>query len=345
MANTLEKAQRHNTPTEGLDWSHPLLTIRCIVYNHEAYIRDCLEGFVMQETTFPFEVIIHDDASTDNSVAIIKEYAAKYQHIIKPIIQTENQYQKPGHGHMNTDINNAMAESSRYLAFCEGDDYWIDPTKIQQQVEWFETHPDYTMVWHDSYILDYRNGSKTTFHRANKNTTIGLKEIIMGGGGFCPSPSLMVHKNLYLNRPKEVTDQFVGDYPDQIYFALMGKTYYIAKPMSVYRLCTPGSWTSTARYNEVDGFFQNLKGVQKILQDLNRWSNFKYDKWFQSKFYRDLYRYYSLIPNYKKMKEYYWKANTSRIKSIPTFYWTIRAYFSICIRTINFLQKKQSILR
>lgn len=338
MANILEKAQRHNTPTKELDWSHPLLTIRCIVYNHEAYIRDCLEGFVMQETTFPFEVIVHDDASTDNSAAIIREYAEKYQHIIKPIIQTENQYQKPGHGHMNVDINNAMAESSRYLAFCEGDDYWIDPTKIQQQVEWFEAHLDYTMVWHDSYILDYRNGTKTTFNRSEINTTIGLKEIIMGGGGFCPSSSLMVRKDLYLNRPKEVTEQFVGDYPNQIYFALMGKTYYIAKPMSVYRSCTPGSWTANQGYSTIEGYKKAVKGGHKILEDLNRLSDFKYDKWFKQKFYIFLYNLYEKQSNYKKMKELFWKVHTISITNIPKLYYTLRTYLGLWRRS-----KKQQI--
>lgn len=338
MTNISDKAQRPNTPTKGFDWSHPLLTIRCIVYNHEAYIRDCLEGFVMQETTFPFEVIVHDDASTDNSATIIREYAEKYQHIIKPIIQTENQYQKPGHGHMNVDINNAMAESSRYLAFCEGDDYWIDPTKIQQQVEWFEAHPDYTMVWHDSYILDYRDGSKTTFNRSKKNTTIGLKEIIMGGGGFCPSPSLMVRKELYLNRPKEVTEQFVGDYPNQIYFALMGKTYYIAKPMSVYRSYTPGSWTVNQGYSTIEGYKKAVKGGHKILEDLNRLSDFKYDKWFKQKFYILLYNLYEKQGNYKKMKELFWKVHTISITNIPKLYYTLRTFLGLWRRS-----KKQRI--
>lgn len=71
-----------------------MLSIRCMVYNHEPYLRDCLEGFVMQKTTFRFEAIVHDDASTDGSATIIKEYAEKYPDIIKPIYETENQYSK-----------------------------------------------------------------------------------------------------------------------------------------------------------------------------------------------------------------------------------------------------------
>ena len=117
-----------------------IVTIRCLVYNHEPYIRQCLEGFVMQKTNFPFEAIIHDDASTDGSAAIIKEYAEIYPDIIKPIFETENQYSKH-----DGSIHKIMNEHTRgkYTAFCEGDDYWTDPFKLQKQVDFLEKHPEY----------------------------------------------------------------------------------------------------------------------------------------------------------------------------------------------------------
>ena len=122
-----------------------IVSIRCTVYNHELYLRDCLEGFVMQKTSFRFEAIVHDDASTDRSAAIIKEYAEKYPDIIKPIYETENQYSKH-----DGSLGRIMTEACRgkYIAFCEGDDYWIDPLKLQKQVDFLEYNTDYLSLIH-----------------------------------------------------------------------------------------------------------------------------------------------------------------------------------------------------
>lgn len=126
--------------------THPLVAIKCLVYNHDPYLRDCLNGFVMQQTDFPFVAIVHDDASTDKSADIIREYAAKYPDIIKPICETENQYSKSD-GSLGRVMNTAIdATGAKYVAVCEGDDYWTDPRKLQKQVDFLETHPDYGFV-------------------------------------------------------------------------------------------------------------------------------------------------------------------------------------------------------
>ena len=116
-----------------------LVSIRCAVYNHEPYIRQCLDGFVMQKTNFRFEAIVHDDASTDNSASIIREYAGKYPDIIRPIYETENQFSKKD-GSLMRIITEAC--HGKYYASCEGDDYWTDPLKLQKQVDYMESHPE-----------------------------------------------------------------------------------------------------------------------------------------------------------------------------------------------------------
>lgn len=130
----------------------PLVSIKCLVYNHEPYLRQCLDGFVMQKTNFPFEAIVHDDASTDGSAAIIREYAEKYPDIIKPIYETENQYSKRD-GSLTRAIDAVMHPDSKYIAHCEGDDYWTDPDKLQLQVDFLESHPDYYMTTHEFSFL------------------------------------------------------------------------------------------------------------------------------------------------------------------------------------------------
>lgn len=121
----------------------PLVSICCITYNHEKYIQQCLEGFLIQKTTFPFEILIHDDASTDRTADIIREYETKYPDIIKPIYQTENQYSK---GVFISATYNWSRAKGKYIALCEGDDYWIDPMKLQKQVDFLEAHPECGLV-------------------------------------------------------------------------------------------------------------------------------------------------------------------------------------------------------
>lgn len=121
-----------------------MVTIRCLVYNQAPYLRQCLDGFVMQQTNFRFEAIVHDDASTDGSADIIREYAEKYPDIIKPIIETENQYSK--HDGSIRRIMNAHTHG-KYVALCEGDDYWIDPLKLQKQVDFMDDNAEYSMCF------------------------------------------------------------------------------------------------------------------------------------------------------------------------------------------------------
>lgn len=122
---------------------NPLVSISCITYNHINYIREAIEGFLIQQTSFQIEILIHDDASTDGTADIIREYEQEYPELIFPIYQTENQYSKGG---MPDKINRERARG-KYLAYCEGDDYWTDPLKLQKQVDFLEAHPEYSLSY------------------------------------------------------------------------------------------------------------------------------------------------------------------------------------------------------
>lgn len=127
----------------------PTVIVWCLTYNQKDFIKDALDGFVMQKTTFPYEVIVHDDASTDGTTDIVMEYAQKYPEIIKPMVEKENQWQKGGLKHI-INIMNEQHRRGRYIAFCEGDDYWTNTDKLQKQVDFLETHPDYSMCFHSA---------------------------------------------------------------------------------------------------------------------------------------------------------------------------------------------------
>lgn len=130
-----------------------VVSVACITYNHAPYIRQCLEGFLMQKTNFPIEIIVHDDASTDGTDDIIREYALKYPELFKVILQEENQYSK------GVDVLSLVFERSagKYIALCEGDDYWTDPLKLQKQVDFLERNKDVTMCFGNA-VQHFENG-------------------------------------------------------------------------------------------------------------------------------------------------------------------------------------------
>lgn len=153
----------------------PIVAIHCMVYNHEPYLRQCLDGFVMQQTDFPFVAIVHDDASTDHSAEIIREYAAKYPNIIHPIYETENQYSKPNA------IFRIMFEASKeakYIAFCEGDDYWTDEKKLQRQVDFLESHLSYAAIAENGLIHNEVNNTEYPFNTKSSHD-LTTKEVII----------------------------------------------------------------------------------------------------------------------------------------------------------------------
>lgn len=121
-----------------------LVSINCLTYNHSRYIKKCLDGFVLQQTNFRFEAIVHDDASTDGTTEIVREYAERYPEIIKPIFEEENQYSKD---FFVIDSTMRKACVGKYLAFCEGDDYWTDPHKLQKQIDILEKMPNVSIVY------------------------------------------------------------------------------------------------------------------------------------------------------------------------------------------------------
>ena len=142
MINITQEEIMQNWSVDNCDT--PLLTVSCTAYNQESYIAQTLDGFLMQKTNFPFEVIVHDDASIDKTSTIIREYEKKFPAIIRPIYETENQYSKN-----DGSISKIMVPlyKGKYIAYCEGDDYWIDEKKLQMQVDFLEENLDYGMCY------------------------------------------------------------------------------------------------------------------------------------------------------------------------------------------------------
>ena len=205
----------------------PLVSIKCTVYNHEPYLRQCLDGFVMQKTNFPFEAIVHDDASTDGSAAIIREYAEKYPDIIKPIYETENQYSKKDDS-LGRIMNAAIHPDAKYIAICEGDDYWIDPNKLQMQYDFMESHPECGLVCANYYENGVRARNSFSYPSDGKLFDVLMQNNIIG------TLTIFFRKDIF-DRFKE---HLLGKIDRCIYlcFASCSRIYLIDKCVAVYRV-------------------------------------------------------------------------------------------------------------
>ena len=254
-----------------------LVSVCCAAYNHGKYIRSCLDGFINQKTNFKYEIIVHDDASKDNTASIIQEYADKYPDIIKPIFQKENQYSK---GIRITATFIIPKCQGKYIAFCEGDDYWCDENKLQKQVDVLERNPEYVACVHQTKTLDLRRKQENLFVKCNKDGVLATERFFAATIPYQTS-SLMYRFELYDKRPSFCfVSKQVGDYPTAVFLTLTGPVYYINETMSVYRKFTEGSWSirNIAKPN-----IQNFKDMIEILTLADAYSNLKYHKLIDKK--------------------------------------------------------------
>ncbi|MDE5757746.1 MAG: glycosyltransferase, partial [Allobaculum sp.] len=212
-----------------------MVAIQCITYNHEPYIRDALEGFVMQKADFPFVAIVHDDASTDNTAEIVKEYAAKYPDIILPIYEEENQYSKRD-GSLSHLLHITLNYTrAKYIALCEGDDYWIDPLKLQKQVDFLESHPNYGMCYTKAKYFFQGNNQFTDIFGGPNET---FEQFLMAN--TVPTLSAVFRHDIQSKYHKEIQPQSkkwsMGDYPLWLFFSHESKIKLIDNVTGVYRI-------------------------------------------------------------------------------------------------------------
>lgn len=250
------------------------VSIICTAYNHEKYISQCLDGFLMQKTTFPFEVIVHDDASTDHTAEIIRKYQREYPDIIKPVYQTENQYQKA-----NPIIKNIMLPlaKGKYAAICEGDDFWTDPNKLQRQFEAMEAHQECALC-----VCKVRGVSE------DGQNTIGffpeqpLEEGVIPSRVFISMVAdtypfqtsgyfirMADFRRFYSDEVTFHSGAPVGDVPMMLYFGHVGPVFYCSEEMSHYRM---NSLSSIARRKKLNA--NKTRVGESMLMMINKFDQF-----------------------------------------------------------------------
>jgi glycosyltransferase involved in cell wall biosynthesis len=244
----------------------PVVSICCMTYNHGPYIEDAIEGFLIQETEFPFEILIHDDASVDNTADIIREYKARYPELIRPIYQTENQYSKGVRPFLDFVIPKAKG---KYIALCEGDDFWVCSTKLQKQVLFLESNPEYGLVHGGVNHLYQASGQYIKDYNKTKAILIPQGEIfekLLHGNHLIKTMTACFRKNLfkshYIKDPEFMSKQWRGiDISIWLTLAFHSKIFYIDEVFATYRLI-PESKSRSADPQKLFAFHQTISEIK-----------------------------------------------------------------------------------
>ena len=247
----------------------PLVSIICPTYNHEKYITDAIESFLMQKVEFPIEIIIHDDASTDATADIIRSYEKKYPTIIKPIYQKENQYSK---GKPPTYFIYKRAQG-KYIASCEGDDYWTDPYKLKKQVEFLENHPEYIAVTHNVRVVNEYN--KLIKNNFNEFKIFDEHVYTIRDAEKLKMPfqtASKMYRNIWVKIPEIIFRLYLecnanGDRKNALMLAFMGKVYCMADILAVHRkiVSLGDSWNAKHYWkNMIFHHYNTIKELNKF---------------------------------------------------------------------------------
>lgn len=295
-----------------------LVTIHCLVYNHEPYLRDCLEGFVMQQTNFPFVAIVHDDASTDGSAAIIREYEEKYPDIIKPIYETENQYSKRD-GSLTRIMNTAIdATGAKYVAMCEGDDYWTDPLKLQKQVDFLEANPEYGLCYTDYDMCD-ENGNlthKSCFEEGYAKPILSFEEHLFRQGYIAPMTWLFrrdVYESFQHGMLAGTSD---GSYVVALEFFYNSKVAFLPYTTATYRVHQGSASRPTSLHN----FFKYRKSVYDTEKEYVR--RYIQNEWILTFIIRqEIYELYPLAYKLGLQDYIEWSHNVSLMNPLIQLYY------------------------
>lgn len=250
----------------------PLVSICCITYNQEKYIAQCLDGFLMQKTTFPFEIVISNDCSTDNTKKIIDSYVEKYPTIFKDVSPQQNIG-------MNKNFHHVLEKASgKYIAYCEGDDYWIDENKLQMQVDFLENNPEYGMCYTKAkqYIQ-----SKQKFNKKSVGDAFDGFEDLLKNGNRIPTLTTVYRKDLLDKYQKEIQPStqcwLMGDYPMWLYFAHESKIKFFDKDTAVYRVLENSASHSVDVEKQLE-FSSSYYNISKYFAELYNFEIPEFDK-------------------------------------------------------------------
>lgn len=271
----------------------PIVTVVCCSYNHEKYIRETIEGFLKQKTEYDFKILIHDDASTDNTQAIIKDVIKNYPNKFITILQSDNKRSKGIK--IEKDIIGPLIKT-KYVALCEGDDLWTDETKLDRAIKFLENHPGFSSFGHNTIVLDCRNGKKYKYCKYRTNHNFTLKQTIDNVPHFS---SLVLKTHYFTERPDFFSHLNAGDVSLKISLCLKEKMRYCRKTMSVYRKYSGDDSFSTNNIQTNEQKILNAKRAIEYLNYVKRFVERNDVKWVDFRILKKEFEIHYLQGDYK----------------------------------------------
>lgn len=261
------------------DISEPVVSICCITYNHEQYISEAINSFLMQETDFPFEVVIGEDCSTDNTRKIVEKYKEMYPNIIKLIV-SENNVGMQANGQRTME-----ACIGEYMALCEGDDYWTDKKKLQIQIDEMRKYSNISLSFHLSSTINNLN-IQIQPKLQKRNRFYSVEEIITGDFHLVQTNTIVIKKEKIDSLNFDLLSESpVGDVWLRINAAIPNGALFINKTMSTYRIQSENSWSSSMQ--EDNKFMKFISQMMQSIDDFDQYWEFKYTKEFL--IYKNMY--------------------------------------------------------
>lgn len=313
-----------------------VMSICCLVYNHEKYLRKMLDSLVCQKTDFKYEILINDDASTDKSPEIIKEYQQKYPDLIKPVFQTENQYSK------KVPMSNTFLfprVKGEFVCFCEGDDFWCDENKLQEQYNIMKAHPECSICTHCIQLVK-ENGEYIKGHFPERKIETGIIEqeqyaqwllaeatITFQLTSYCIKAEL-IHALEADKLPEFYKASPVGDAAILRYCLNFGKVYFLNKTMSCYRINSIGSW-SLREFNTCENKINHFEKMKKMDLLYNEFSGGKFEKYI-----KEGQSYYDFLicqyrKNFRDLRKPEFKKFWNKLKLKTRIKYSVCVYFPI----------------
>jgi glycosyltransferase involved in cell wall biosynthesis len=240
----------------------PVVSIFCITYNHEKFIRDAIGGFLMQETTFPVEIFIHDDASSDGTAQIVKEYAARYPQLFWTVLQTENQWSK---GNKKILWDYLARQRGEFIAMCEGDDYWISPHKLEKQVALLEENHAASGSFHVARVMDDQGNDAGADPPEVYQRDRNFEDACFSY--WLPTCSLVFRRRCAPHDMAWASHLLMGDVPLIAELCHQGPLKFINEEMSVYRRHPGGAWSRCSQEKQIRSLIDLYEAIAKRFQD------------------------------------------------------------------------------
>lgn len=256
-----------------MEQTKPLVTVIIPTHDHAPFLARAIDSVLAQKTSFPFDILLHDDASTDGTAQIAQNYAARYPERIRLIAQTVNQYQTDKK--IQTHILYPRI-TAKYTAICDGDDLWTDERKLQLQVDYLEAHPGCTLCICGADKIDVQDRVIGAAAPYDEDCVVRLEDMIRAGGEFCSSNTIVAPTKLLNSQPEfcELTE--VEDIPVHMWCAVNGYAWYMAGHMAAYRYAVPGSWSVRQNAARQETQIQTCRGVIGLLQGFDEYTKGAY---------------------------------------------------------------------